>query len=110
MLGIPGDFTPPSRFIRAAYFVSNTNKELSRVDALLQGFRILSQFDIPKGAVVDAATGHNDETLYTVMYDTDKLSFHIKNYSNINLQNYSLNSFKKETDIKFIELEKSMTI
>ena len=42
MLGIPGDFTPPSRFIRASYFVSETKDNYTREIALLQGFRILS--------------------------------------------------------------------
>lgn len=51
MLGLPGDFTPPSRFVRAAYYVSNTDKNLERKVAILQGFRILSHFDIPEGSI-----------------------------------------------------------
>lgn len=78
MLGLPGDFTPPSRFVRAAYYVSNTDKNMDRVPAILQGFRILSQFDIPKGAVLDPTENREDVTLYTSIMDTQKLSYHNK--------------------------------
>lgn len=110
MLGLPGDFTPPSRFIRAAYYVSATDKNLERIPAILQGFRILSQFDIPEGAIIDSATDHQDETLYTSIMDTQRLSYHIKTHTNINLQSFYLDDFKDETTIQFIELEKSMKL
>lgn len=110
MLGLPGDFTPPSRFVRAAYYVSNTDKNLDRHSAILQGFRILSQFDIPEGAIIDPVQKHQDETLYTSIMDTEKLSYHIKCHTNINLQNYYLDDFKNEDEIKFIELNKSMKL
>lgn len=110
MLGLPGDFTPPSRFVRAAYFVSNTDKNLSRVPALLQGFRVLSQFDIPKGAIIDPKEKHEDTTLYTSMMDTSNLSYHVKCQNNINLQNFSHADFKSETEVKFVVLEKTMNL
>lgn len=110
MLGLPGDFTPPSRFIRAAYYISATDKKMDRIPAILQGFRILSQFDIPEGAIIDTENDHKDETLYTSIMDTKKLSYHIKTHTNINLQNFYLDDFKELTEIQFIDLEKSMEL
>lgn len=110
MLGLPGDFTPPSRFIRAAYFVSNTDKNLSRTSALLQGFRILSQFDIPDGAVIDPKHNHMDITLYTSMMDTSSLSYHVKCHDQINIQNFSHSDFENETDVRVLELNKNMQL
>lgn len=110
MLGVPGDFTPTSRFIRAAYFVSNTSKDLDRNAALLQAFRILSQFDIPKGAIVDPKEGHRDETLYTSVMDTKKGAYFIKCHENINIQSFHLEDYKDEKDIRFIELKKTMNL
>lgn len=110
MLGIPGDFTPPSRFVRAAYFVANTDKSLERESAILQGFRILSQFDIPKGAIVDPKEGHTDETLYTSLMDSKSKKYFIKCHNNIDIQGFSLEDFKDEGDIKFIELKKNMDL
>ncbi len=110
MVGLPGDFTPPSRFVRAAYFVSSTAKNLEREVAILQGFRILSQFDIPKGSVVDPAKNHQDEALYTSMMDTKTLTYLIKCHENINLQRFRLDDFSEGKEIKFITLEKTMTL
>ena len=67
MLGIPGDFTPPSRFVRAAYYVSNTPKTMERNAAILQGFRILAQFDIPEGAIVYENEKQAHQTLYMLL-------------------------------------------
>lgn len=110
MIGLPGDFTPPSRFVRAAYFVSNTDKGLNRNAAILQGFRILSQFDIPKGAIIDPKENHQDEALYTSIMDSKKGAYFIKCHDNINIQSFSLEDYKHEKDIKFIELEKTMNL
>ncbi len=108
MVGLPGDFTPPSRFVRAAYFVSSTDKTMEREAAILQGFRILSQFDIPKGSVVDPRENHQDEALYTSMMDTKNLTYFIKCHENINLQAFQLDHFKDEKEIQFIPLKKTM--
>lgn len=110
MIGLPGDFTPPSRFVRAAYFVSNTDKELDRTTAILQGFRILSQFDIPKGSVRDPNENHQDEALYTSIMDTHKKGYFIKCHNNINLQSFYLDDFKDQKEIRFVKLKKDMNL
>ncbi len=108
MVGLPGDFTPASRFVRAAYFVSATDKNLERHDAILQGFRILSQFDIPKGCIIDPIENHADETLNTSVMDSQEKTYVIKCHDNINLQRFSLEDFENQKDILFIELDKNM--
>lgn len=110
MLGLPGDFTPPSRFIRAAYFVSNTDKDLERNEAILQAFRILSQFDIPKGAIADPIANHKDETLYTSIMDAKKIAYFIKCNENINIQHFYLKDYIDEKVVKFITPDKSMDL
>jgi len=110
MLGLPGDFTPPSRFVRAAYFVSNTAKNLERTEAILQAFRILSQFDIPTGAIVNPKEKHKDETLYTAVMDTKEIAYFIKCNQNINIQPFYLKDYADEKEVKFISLEKVMDL
>jgi choloylglycine hydrolase len=53
MLGIPGDFTPPSRFVRAVAFSQSVFQAKTGGDAILAASHILNQFDIPKGAARD---------------------------------------------------------
>ena len=51
MLGLPGDFTPPSRFIRAVAFVNTMIPPKTAADAVNDASRMLNNFDIPKGLV-----------------------------------------------------------
>lgn len=48
-LGIPGDVTPPSRFIRAAFYQWATPPQDTSLKTVLQCFQILNNFDIPTG-------------------------------------------------------------
>lgn len=56
-LGIPGDVTPPSRFVRAAFYQATAPLQKTGEDAVLLGFQILNNFDIPIG--VEFADGGN---------------------------------------------------
>ena len=49
MLGLPGDFTPPSRFVRAAMFQATAPRLESSEATVMQAFHILNNFDIPVG-------------------------------------------------------------
>ena len=49
MLGLPGDFTPPSRFIRAAMLQSSAPLLPDGQQTVLQAFHLLNSFDIPIG-------------------------------------------------------------
>lgn len=51
MLGLPGDFTSPSRFVRATALLATTEPVANAGQAVSRIFRILNQFDIPPGAV-----------------------------------------------------------
>lgn len=84
LVGLPGDFTPPSRFVRAAIFevagipVENAEK------AVFQAFHILNQFDIPVGAVREVIDGvtYTDFTMFTSVRDPQALKYYFKDYEN----------------------------
>lgn len=48
-LGLPGDFTPPSRFVRAAFFQTYSIPQETGYDAAMDAFHILNNFDVPLG-------------------------------------------------------------
>jgi choloylglycine hydrolase len=48
-LGLPGDFSPPSRFVRAAFVRATTPPLATADDAVAHAFHILHNFDIPIG-------------------------------------------------------------
>lgn len=47
MLGLPGDFTPPSRFVRAAFFRNTAPQRADGLATVLQCFHLLNNFDVP---------------------------------------------------------------
>jgi choloylglycine hydrolase len=47
MLGLPGDFTPPSRFVRAAFFRNSAPQRATGIDTVLVCFHLLNNFDVP---------------------------------------------------------------
>jgi choloylglycine hydrolase len=51
MLGLPGDFTPPSRFVRATAFVASMLPVKTAAEAVDAASTMLNNFDIPKGLV-----------------------------------------------------------
>ena len=56
MIGLPGDFTPPSRFVRAVAFTQSARKTNGGYDTVRETFRILDNFNVP----ADAAEGAED--------------------------------------------------
>jgi choloylglycine hydrolase len=50
LVGLPGDFTPPSRFVRAAALTASARPLATADDAVFEAFRILDNFNIPVGA------------------------------------------------------------
>lgn len=47
MHGLPGDFTPPSRFVRAAFFRNTAPQRSNGYETVLQCFHLLNNFDVP---------------------------------------------------------------
>lgn len=48
-LGIPGDVTPPSRFVRAAFYQTTAPRQATARQSVFQAFQILNNFDLPVG-------------------------------------------------------------
>jgi choloylglycine hydrolase len=51
MLGLPGDFTPPSRFVRATAYLASMLPVKTAAEAVDAASTMLNNFDIPKGLV-----------------------------------------------------------
>ena len=119
MLGMPGDFTPPSRFVRAVAFSQSAFPSKTGGEAILQAFHILNQFDIPKGAAREPKDEKGniaaDYTLWTSASDLKALRFHFRTYGNSQIR--SLDLMKMSIDgkdivkmpIKGAEVIKSLT-
>jgi len=54
LVGVPGDFSPPSRFVRAAMFTVTARPLATSDDAVFEAFRILDNFNVPIGVTAKA--------------------------------------------------------
>lgn len=109
--GLPGSFTPPARFVRAAFFSHNATQPKTAQDAVFQAFHILNQFDIPLGSVREKNSNNMDFTLFTSVKDTKNLSYYFKSYSNQNISVVHLNSFKLDgKDLKTIKINNVQSV
>ena len=95
MVGLPGDFTPPSRFVQAAIFEITAVPSATSAEAVFQAFHILNQFDIPVGLARDVENGvtYSDYTLVTSVKDPQTLRYYFKTYEDQNLKVVDLNKF-----------------
>jgi choloylglycine hydrolase len=84
--GLPGDFTPPSRFVRAVVFTQAEVPSATGSDAVLAAFHILNQFDIPKGTVRDKSTGGLELTQWTAVSDTKNLRWYFRTFDDQTLR------------------------
>lgn len=66
MLGLPGDFTPPSRFVRAVAFSQTARDTTGGYDTVREAFRILDNFNVPiTAAEGSAATDGSEDLIYS---------------------------------------------
>jgi choloylglycine hydrolase len=103
--GMPGVFTPPSRFVRAAIFSSSAVPSETATETVFQVFHILNQFDFPVGSVRSNTETANvaDSTLLTSVKDPKNLIYYFRTYDDQNIRSVHLKSFDfNEKNIKVI--------
>ena len=89
MLGLPGDFTPPSRFVRAAFFQLTAPQQTDAEGSIFQAFHNLNNFDIPTGTEVawgKASTDLPSATQFTVASDTHNRMLYYRTMYNSNIR------------------------
>jgi len=122
MIGLPGDFTPPSRLVRAVAWSQTARPLENSGEAIYELFRILDNFNVPLGAAEGSdrakamLKGMRSSTIWTTGWDTSKkvLYFHTQNNRRVRMVQMDRIDFsgqevvhiplddKKEQDIKDI--------
>ena len=100
MLGLPGDFSPPSRFVRAAVFSATAIPEENSERGIFQVFHILNNFDIPVGIAREEEEGvlHTDYTMLTTARDPQTLRYYWKSYEDQTIRMVDMNALPLEGD------------
>lgn len=91
--GIPGDPTPPSRFVRAAAMAYLTEKGDTAADIVNLSEHILNNVDIPIGLVRDFENGEtfHDYTQWVVIKDLTNKILYYRSYENMSLRSVDMN-------------------
>jgi choloylglycine hydrolase len=95
MNGLPGDFTSPSRFVRAVAFQETAAPSATADDGIKMAFHLLNLFDIPRGAAVQRADGvdYPDITQLTVACDLTNLRYFFRTFENSQIRMVAMADF-----------------
>lgn len=99
MIGLPGDFTPPSRFVRAVAFSKSARTTPTGEETFYEVFRILDNFNVPLGAAEgegEAKTkGMRSSTIWTTVWDTKNkaLYYHTQNNRRVRMVDFDKINF-----------------
>ena len=96
-LGIPGDSSPSSRFIKEAFLLANIQgygeegnmKEEDSERNVSQCFHLLNSVSTLKGECM-TDNGHFEYTIYSSIYDATNKKLFVKTYANSQLQRFDL--------------------
>ncbi|MEZ9365839.1 linear amide C-N hydrolase [Vibrio sp. 10N.286.49.E11] len=115
-IGLPGDFTPPSRFIRATAYTQTSRKLVNGEEALYEVFRIMDNFNLPLVAAEGPSVnpelleGMRSSTIWTSAADSKNLKYYYHTQNNRQVRMVDLNQidFSKNPDaIRHVEMDKS---
>jgi len=85
LVGLPGDFSPPSRFVRTTFLSQETLPATTAQGGVITSWNIIENINIPKGTV--RAVQPDGRILYettqdTVVYDIDNKVMYFRDYDN----------------------------
>ena len=95
-IGLPGDSSSPSRFVRAAYNLHNCTAPETAEETVNQFFHVLSSVEVVKGTVMAETGAHY--SIYSSCIDADNCIYYYKTYENCNickieLYGYDINGY-----------------
>jgi choloylglycine hydrolase len=93
MVGIPGDFTPPSRFVRMVFFSQCLDQQPDSPSAVAAVFHLLNNFDIPFGVArppAGTAEGDPDFTPWAAVADTKEGKYYWRTFGDQNIRHIDL--------------------
>ena len=92
MHGLPGDFTPPSRFVRAVFFRNTAPTRATGLDAVLEAFHLLNNFDVP--IAIENPAEHNlpSATQWTSAIDLSSRTVYYKTAYNSTIRSIALDN------------------
>ena len=96
-MGLPGDLSSSSRFVRAAFVKFQDYASKGEEESVSQFFHILDAVSQPKGCT-EVEGGHFEYTIYSSCVNTEKGIYYYKTYDNSALTAVSLQKENLDSD------------
>lgn len=93
-VGLPGDFSSASRFIRGVFLKNHTVKEKDKINRF---FHIMDSLTVPKGCII-TDTGESVYTVYTSCMDMKNCEYNYLTYENRSIKSVGLFDFDLDED------------
>ena len=90
-LGLPGDFSSSSRFVKTVFVKEKSLCDGSEQESVNQFFHILQSVAMPKGCV-KLSNGEFEYTKYSCCCNTDEQIFYYTTYENMNIRKVEMHS------------------
>lgn len=91
MQGIPGDYSGPSRFVKAAFVNSHYPAQTGEAANVTRLFRTLGSVAVPEGAA-KMADGSHEKTLYTSCFSPATMTYYHATYDDPRIRSYPIAS------------------
>ena len=107
MLGLPGDYTPPSRFVRTTalcHTAEKTKPSKSHAEGLQSAFRLSNTISFPEGISGEVMGDHLylGKTDFQMVADTSKKVMYFKHYEYPNWQSLDVCALAQDNEIPLI--------
>ena len=116
LIGLPGDFTPPSRFVRAVAFTQTARSTSDGPETVYEVLRILDNFNLGLGTAEGSdlnnsvTTGMRSSTIWTTVSDTMNRVLYYHTQHNRRLRSVDLKNIdfsRNASDLRRYPLDKS---
>ncbi|MBR3906419.1 MAG: choloylglycine hydrolase [Clostridia bacterium] len=109
-MGLPGDWSSASRFVRAAFVKEHGVSPDSELASVSQFFHMLGAVSVPRGCM-QLEDGHYQVTSYTSCMNLDRRVYYYTTYENSRLSAVNMHRFKLDgTELKCFPLHKTVTV
>jgi len=106
MLGIPGDYTPPSRLVRAAVIKTFATPAETAEEAVRLAFHTMNNVDMPKGAASIAEdVTYADYTSYLTVHDLSNKVIYFRVYDNLAVRTIHLDQLPLSFTRKVMKMD-----
>lgn len=110
-LGMPGDASPASRFVRAVFHTANSESAPGEENSVTQFFHLLDSVAMTRGSVRDGATGKFEITLYASCISADTGMYYYKTYDNNRITAVSMHDGDLDShDLRIVPLVRGQQI